>query len=422
MNAAKAEQQLLDKLKRIEPMKAASTALLVKISALNPANQTQNHVQMTLGALNEMIIKSQCGLYVLSNNDIMVVGQSILPQSLTNTIASIRRIFQSDSFAAKNPNDFIRVYPLSNQFDTVMAYAKERQAAVENQQFQKKEIPLAPEHLDAILRNIQGFNILKIIRRQEAIQITPRGELSSLFLEYFTSMADLKKAIAPDVNVLSNRWLFQHLSETLDKRMLGIFKELFAHTPKNISLNLNISTIFTPAFEQFLSEMPENMSIVVEVQLMDIIQNTQNYLVARDLLHESGHQILIDGLHPISFKFMDMNTLDSDLMKLNWSPALTKENESDFLNSIDPGRIILMRCEDETALAWGLTHKIRSFQGYFIDALTAAKTKKTCPQKANCTQAQCGSRKACIAGAQKAGCLMPERLDYPIEYRKGGNR
>lgn len=197
MSAAKAEQQLLDKLKRIEPMKAGSTALLVKISALNPANRTQNHVQMTLGALNELIIKSQSGLFVLSNNDIMVVGQNILPQSLTDTVSSIRRIFQSDSFAASHPNDFIRVYPLNRDFDMVMAYAKERQAAVENQQFQKKEIPLAPEHLDAILRNIQGFNILKIIRRQEAVRITPEGGLSSLFLEYFTSMADLKKAIAP---------------------------------------------------------------------------------------------------------------------------------------------------------------------------------------------------------------------------------
>ena len=418
MSAAKAEQQLLDKLKRIEPMKAGSTALLVKISALNPANRTQNHVQMTLSALNELIIKSQSGLFVLSNNDIMVVGQNILPQSLTDTVSSIRRIFQSDSFAASHPNDFIHIYPLNRDFDVVLAYAKERQQAVENQQIQKKEIPLAPEHLDAILRNIQGFNILKIIRRQEAVQITPQGNISSLFLEYFTSMTDLKKAIAPDVNVLSNRWLFQHLSETLDKRMLGIFKELFAHTPKNISLNLNISTIFTSAFEQFLAEMPENMSIIVEVQLMDIIQNTQNYTVARDLLHEAGHQILIDGLHSISFEFMDMNILSPDLMKLNWTPALNKETMFDQIEKLDPEKIILMRCEDEDALRWGLTHNIRRFQGYYIDGLTGANIRKGCPQKNKCTQAQCVSRKAGIAGAQTAGCLMPQRLDMPIEYTK----
>ena len=421
--ATAAEQQLIDMLKRIEYMKAGCTALLVRLSALNPANRSQNQVKMTLTALNDMVIKSQSSLFVLSNNDIVVVGQNILPQMINESASSIRRIFQSDSFAAAHPGDFVKVAPLGRDFDIIMNYAKKCESDLyQSQHTNRKEIPLAPEHLDAILRNIQGFNILKIIRRQEAIQITPQGKLSSLFLEYFTSMADLKKAIAPDVNVLSNRWLFQHLSETLDTRMLGIFKELFAHTPKNISLNLNIATIFTPAFEQFLSEMPENMSIIVEVQLMDIIQNTQNYIVARDLLHEAGHQILIDGLHPISFEFMDMKILDSDLMKLNWSPALTKEAESEKLTEklkgIDPDRVILMRCEDETALAWALMHKITRFQGYFIDALTAAKIRKGCPYKKNCTKEQCVSRKAGIAGTQRVGCQMPANLDLPIEYKR----
>lgn len=415
--AAPAEQQLIDSLKRIEPVKAVSTALLIRISALNPANRTQNHVHMTQTALNELIIKSQSSMHVMANNDIVIVGQSILPRYLTETADSVRRIFQSDPFAAARPNDFIRIFPLNRDFDAVMDYAKKSLNALENQHEDKREIPLAPEHLDAILRNIQGFNILKIIRRQEAIRISNDG-FTSLFLEYFTSMADLKKAIAPDVDVLSNRWLFQHLSETLDERMLGISRELIAHTPKDLSLNLNISTIFTPAFERFLSEMPEDASVVVEVQLMDIIQNTQNYTVARDLLHEAGHRILIDGLHPISFEFMDMNTLRPDLMKMNWSPALIRGEQTDRLREVDPEKIILMRCEDEDALRWGLTHGIHSYQGYFIDALTAAKIRKGCPNRKVCPAARCRSAKSVIAGAMRAECLSPQRLDLPVEHRE----
>ena len=421
------EKQLIDTLNRIERVKAGATALLFSLSSLNPANRSLNQVKMALNAVNDMVIKTQSFLFVLSNNDIVIIGQNVPSQLIKDVSMSVRRIFQSDSFVASYPNDFIKTYPLSRDFNVVMDYAKKCEAALyQNQQTKKIEIPLAPEHLDAILRNIQGFNILKIIRRQEALQITSQGKISSLFLEYFTSMADLKKAIAPDVNVLSNRWLFQHLSETLDKRMLGIFKELFAHTPKNISLNLNIATIFTPAFEQFLAEMPEEKSIIVEVQLMDIIQNTHNYTIARDLLHEAGHQILIDGLHPISFEFMDMTILDSDFMKLNWSKALTKDTESqkltEKLKGIDPDRLILMRCEDETSLIWGLTHQISRFQGYFIDDLTAAKIRKECPEKKNCTKAQCASRKACIAGALRSGCAHPADLDFPFEHKKAKNR
>ena len=362
-------------LKRIEHVKAGATALLIRLSALNPINRSNNQVKIALSALNDVIIRSQANLFVLSNNDLVIIGTNLAPKNINEATAVARKLFQSDSFVASNPGKFTEVYPLASHFKQIMAYVQKQETASNTPKDSKKqEVPLAPEHLDAILRNIQGFNILKIIRRQEAIQITPQGRLSSLFLEYFTSMADLKKAIAPDVNVLSNRWLFQHLSETLDKRMLGIFKELFAHTPKNISLNLNISSLFTPEFEHFLTEIPNGKSIIVEVQLMDIIQNTHNYMIARDLLHEAGHKILIDGLHPISFEFMDIGVLDSDLMKLNWSPALLQSAASqklaENLKSVNPDKLIMMRCEDETSLAWALMHKITRFQGYFIDDLT----------------------------------------------------
>ena len=410
-------------LKRIEHVKAGATALLIRLSALNPINRSNNQVKIALSALNDVIIRSQANLFVLSNNDLVIIGTNLAPKNINEATAVARKLFQSDSFVASNPGKFTEVYPLASHFKQIMAYVQKQETASNTPKDSKKqEVPLAPEHLDAILRNIQGFNILKIIRRQEAIQITPQGRLSSLFLEYFTSMADLKKAIAPDVNVLSNRWLFQHLSETLDKRMLGIFKELFAHTPKNISLNLNISSLFTPEFEHFLTEIPNGKSIIVEVQLMDIIQNTHNYMIARDLLHEAGHKILIDGLHPISFEFMDIGVLDSDLMKLNWSPALLQSAASqklaENLKSVNPDKLIMMRCEDETSLAWALMHKITRFQGYFIDDLTAAKIRKTCPERKNCTKQQCSSRKACIAKSQRAGCLMPENLDHPIEYKR----
>ena len=416
-------RQLVDMLKRLEHTKAEGLALLIRLSSLNPGKNPQNHIKITLSALNGYIIDVQAQLFLLSNNDIVILDFASPVKKIEELASTVRKIFQSDAFVASYPEKFAEVYPLSTHIKQLSVYVQKY--ATETPQLQnepKKEVPLAPEHLDAILRNIQGFNILKIIRRQEAIQITPQGKLSSLFLEYFTSMADLKKAIAPDVNVLSNRWLFQHLSETLDKRMLGSYKELFAHTPKNISLNLNISSLLSPAFENFLNEIPEGKSVIVEVQLMDIIQNTRNYMTVRNLLHEAGHYILIDGLHAISFEFMDINLLDPDFMKLNWSPAILQSNASakltKHLDAIDPEKLIMMRCEDESSLAWALMHRITRFQGYFIDALTSAKIRKTCPEKKNCTKQQCSARKACIAGALRAECLMPENLDHPIEFKR----
>ena len=201
-----AEQQLIDKLKRIEYMKSNATAVIFRLSSLNPANRSLNQLQITQNAVKDAVIKTQSEYFPLSNSDIVIICQNGRLQVLDKTISSIRTLFQSDYFVVTHPNEFIGVYPLGRDFGLVMDYVKKCEASFyQTQQLRKTEIPLAPEHLDAILRNIQGFNILKIIRRQEAIEITPEGRFSSLFLEYFTSMADLKKAIAPDVNVLSNR-------------------------------------------------------------------------------------------------------------------------------------------------------------------------------------------------------------------------
>lgn len=280
-------------------------------------------------------------------------------------------------------------------------------------------MPLAPEHLDAILRNIQGFNILRLIRRQEAIQLSASG-FSGLFLEYFTSTDDLKKAIAPDVNVLSNRWLFQYLSETLDKRMLGISGELFAHTPKKLSLNLNISTLFTPMFEDFLAQMPDHLKMVVEVRLMDAIRNTRSFMTARDLLHETGNEILIDGLTPDAFDFIDMNLFEPDFVKLNWPfKGLNAQIEASLNRMIETfpaDKVILMRVENEDTLKWGLSHGIDKFQGYFIDSLSAAVCRKLCPSRAECASpARCIACKARISGAVRTKCLENQRLDRSLE-------
>lgn len=418
-----AEHQFLDMLNRISGMRENAVVLYIRISILTSANRSQNQVRMTTGILNELMAKSQICLFVLSNKDIVVIGRNMPTSVIEGAINSVHRIFQSDPIASMHGSKFVTLYHLNRDFQTVMQIAKEREEEFQRQTTQTesapKDITLAPEHLDAILRNIQNFNILKIIRRQEAIQITRSGNYVSLFLEYFTSMADLKKAIAPDVDVLSNRWLFQHLSETLDKRMLGISKELFQHTPKDISLNLNISTIFSPAFDAFLEELPQDKKVVIEVQLMDITQNTKNYLIAKDLLHDAGHKILIDGLHPISFEFLDISLFDPDLMKLNWSAALTEEETAEkfaeTIKNIDPEKIVLMRCENEDAIKWGLSNGVSRFQGYFIDALSGTGVRRKCITNENCSNVQCVSRKACIAGPIRAQCQSPEMLDHPIE-------
>ena len=56
----------------------------------------------------------------------------------------------------------------------------------------------------------------------------------------------------PDFDLASNLWLFQHLTQTLDARMLSM---LIRNDDKSIassfSINLNVHTILSPPFLDF---------------------------------------------------------------------------------------------------------------------------------------------------------------------------
>ncbi len=418
-----AEYPFLNMLNRLEHAVRGVVVVYLKLSSLSPANKTPQKIKTFAEQVRNTAAQAgQVAAFVLSNRDTAFVLKNVLPETLDNITGLVRRTFHGDRALYDSNIDLIHRYYLERDFAAVKALAEQREAdrrRLEKTEQETKPVALAPEHLDAILRNIQGFNILRLIRRQEAIRLGASG-FSGLFLEYFTSTADLKKAIAPDVDVLSNRWLFQYLSETLDKRMLGISADLFAHTPKKMSLNLNISTLFTPMFEDFLAQMPEHLKIVVEVRLMDIMQNTKSFMTARDLLHETGNEILIDGLTPNAFEFVDFRLFRPDFVKLNWSfkgwSAEDEEALAKMTDSFDADKVILMRVEDEESLKWGLSHGIDKFQGYFIDSLTAAACRNSCPYRAECASlAQCVACKSRISGAVRAKCLDRKRIDRSFE-------
>ena len=410
-------------LNRLQASAKGVVVLYLKLSALSPVNKMPQKIKAFAEQVRDGAAKTgQAAAFVLSNQDIAFILKNQPNDALDDIVRQMRRTFQGDRALYDSKIDLAHSYSLERDFATVKAVAEQREA--ERKRMEKsaepdRSVPLAPEHLDAILRNIQGFNILRLIRRQEAIQLGADG-FSGLFLEYFTSTIDLKKAIAPDVDVLSNRWLFQYLSETLDKRMLGISEELFAHTSKKLSLNLNISTLFSPIFENFLAQMPEHLKAVVEVRLMDVMQNTRRFMTARDLLHETGNEILIDGLTPDTFDFVDMGLFEPDFVKLNWPfKGLTAQDEASLetmTKTFPVEKVILMRVENEESLKWGLTHGINKFQGYFIDSLSAAACRNGCAYRAECASlAQCVACKARISGAVRAKCLDRKRIDRSFE-------
>lgn len=416
------ENQFLDMMYRVKKSPAGFYAVWFKISDIRPIYRTPAQMREVQQIIS--LLKVQLRQFFLSDGDVCFISQGLPSDQIAVVIEKVKYLFRQDSlFQKAKADNFAVIFDLEHQYDEALKVAQHKEEDLHKRRKEQAQktatVPIEPSHLDEILKNIQRLNVLKVIRRQEAIEIKPDGSFVSVFYEYINSIADLKQAIAPTVDMLSNRWLFQHLSETLDKRMLSASSGLTSHTPKGISLNLNISTVFTSEFDDFLTLLPDELSVFIEVQLMDIIQNTSNFIEAREKLRETSCSLCIDGVYPISLEFLDFKLFDADFVKLIWSPALPsyhgKKSIQELIDEVGANKIILSRVEDENAIKWALSHNVRRFQGYFIDSLSGAATRRKCPCKNLCTMKQCIARKACIAGPVWSQCQEKSVLDASFE-------
>src|SRR3546814_3870070 len=98
---------------------------------------------------------------------------------------------------------------------------------------------------------------LNLMRRQAVCAITPGSHAPQpVFRELYISIADLQQSVLPEFDLASNLWLFQHLTQTLDSRMLSMLvRNDDSSIASSFSINLNVGTILSPPFLNFDSSL-----------------------------------------------------------------------------------------------------------------------------------------------------------------------
>jgi EAL domain-containing protein (putative c-di-GMP-specific phosphodiesterase class I) len=218
------------------------------------------------------------------------------------------------------------------------------------------------------------------------LRVNPATKEASIeFYEFFLSVGDLQRAVAPSVNLLGDRWLFQDLSRTMDLRMLEtVVRAPHARGAPAISLNLNLETVMTQAFATFLEQIERGQKVIVEIQTVDVLTNIGMYLDARNVLNSMNHAMLIDGLTTTTLEMLDVASMKPDYAKIVWSAELLdtmhpagNTNAAAMVSEIGAEKVILSRCDSAAALAWGLNSGITVFQGHFLDSFNKARRRPT---------------------------------------------
>jgi hypothetical protein len=386
------EKLLLDALVRMNDFREGRVAVHIHLSRLQHHHRKEHYLRIATDTF-ELHVKSYAGhIFVLTNGDLFFVGKDVRMDSMIEAVDRLRLLFAEDPLAQYTDDerggfatyyDFTINYDLLFQDMLILHKTAEKQKKAKESESDKKKVteygkPFIPADLSKLITLLERADLTNIIRRQTACVMGENGLPQPLFEESFVSIDALQKICTPDIDLLSDRWLFHYLTRTLDKRVLAMMLMDGIRDDIPFSLNLNISTVLSPEFRRFNDVVPSHLRgrMVIEIHKVDVFSDIGAYIFARDFLHERGYRLCLDGLTHHTLPFFDNNKLGLDLFKIYWAPEGLNTAHPSSYNDIraliaeyGSTHTSLCRCENEDALKVGKELGITQFQGRIIDRL-----------------------------------------------------
>ena len=413
-----AEKYLLDSLSRIAKNPAGYSVLYVNVSKLKPKNRHPQFVKIFAKLFEDLVGATNGMMFILTSGDFAILGKKITQETVENAVKTLRQGLSSDPVLINSESgEFAEVYEFPEQFVPFYKRIEDVIAVGAEQLAEPQKRPLSAAQVEGVIRHLDNLDIRDIVKHQSIIRIGGAKKFEVLFQEFFVAVKDLSAQFNKDIDLTGNRWLFLYLTQVLDKKTMSAFQTADLKVlPWQISLNLNLSSVRSREFVDLVKNFirPEQ-KLIVEVQLMDIFNNLASYFEVRDLLHQGGHQILIDNTSPEMLHMLNMKRLEPDWVKIFWAPLMEFDQDNAELRQTIAGlgaqNVILAKCRDEKAVRWGLKYGINTFQGPYIDDLEVALIRSGCPNAKNCKVLDCLKRKRLLAGAYRDECVHKECLE-----------
>lgn len=395
------EKRYCHDLKRLSSSTKGRWVVQIHLSRLEAKNLADYSLQAVEHTFNGLVTREGLRFYWMRNNDCMISFSVTSADSVRAALVKVRFLFANDSLmnqpAAQGveSDQFATWYRLDKDHDLLL---KEAQALVGKHRAPsmgtgrrhmrqsgtsgpvRRGAPLTPAMLSRVETALMGADLSSHVRRQAVCAMVGRAAPDAVFTEVFVSIGDLRETMLPHVDLASNPWLFQHLTQTLDRRVLAMLTRRDDKTlSQGFSINLNVSTILSDDFLRFDDSLAPGShgTVVLEVRSEDIFADLNAFFFARDFVRQRGYRLCVDGLDWRTLPFVDPSRLGVDLMKLSWAedlPSILHSPDGDAVNEVlsrtGQGKIILARCDDENAIKFGQSKGIRLFQGRYIDRIT----------------------------------------------------
>ena len=397
-NLPSQENLLLDYVRRLEKHRAGRRVVHVHLSQLRPYNRREQHLRAATSSFDPLISSMDGQLFALRNSDLIFVFKAEARPSVETVVQKVRFLFSDDPLIAEadsHNRPFASWFDAETQYDDILRLIQgmadeeeERQTQVRSRMDARSALrakqqqgePLTPDVLARVEDALGRADLSNYVRRQFVCKVDAKLIPEQEFSELFISIADLRETLMPGVNLTSNQWLFHHLTETLDMRMLSMLSKTDAITiTGEISINANVKTLLSDEFQVFDDNVSASRrgAMIIELQKEDIFADLPAFLIAREYVQERGYRVLLDGLTLQTMFVVDRARLGCDLAKLIWTPALAdagedvKERLREMAAQNGGGRLIMCRCDTRESVDFGRSAGIDRFQGRFVEGLIA---------------------------------------------------
>ena len=394
------EGKLLENLRGLDKGAQNRGVVRVHLSRLEEQNRQEDDLLSAETSFEDLTRTRSAWLYRLRNTDLMLIFEKSEAPAVETAVLKLLKLWGDDDLMKRFKSDprknrLTSWFDMSSDYDKLLAFA-ERQAASRgsvkkkslNELISEKEAlrqksergqPLTPAELARIETALSQVDLSSHTRRQPVCAFVDNEQPEVVFTEVFVSIGDLRETLMPNTDLTANQWLFQRLTQTLDKRVLAQMSRRDDRTlmREGFSINLNVATILSEEFLAFDGDInPTTHETVLELRIEDIFADPGAFTFARDFLIERGYHICADGLTLDTFSYADPVRMGITYGKLSWSSEMagiigTKRGE-DLKTMImlrKRGRTILARCDSEAAIRIGRQLGITLFQGRYVDSL-----------------------------------------------------
>lgn len=404
MNAPPSQESLLlDYIHRLDKHKAGRAAVLVHLSRLKPYNRREHHLRAAASTFDPLVKNLQGQLFMLESSDLMLIFKKDAKDAVDTAVVKLKFMFGDDPLLENTPKDQDKLcswYNVESHYDQLLGMVQEWVAAQTDKNApvkagggtgrntlltrQQSGEPMTPRHLGRLENALMRADLTNMVRRQFICSLVGESIPQEVFSELFIAIHDLQQTLMPNINLGSNQWLFQHLTSSLDKRILSMLSKNDRNMTGEISINLNVATLLSQDFLKFDDLIMASMrgSMILELHWVDIISDLNSFVFARDFVKERGYRICIDGLDEYTLPYADRKKMGVDFAKIRWSPALLNEETMTIdelkacIQSMGEARLVLCHCDDRGAIEFGQAVGVQLFQGRHIENLLAEENRR----------------------------------------------